>query len=36
MSADTRQLITSQQASLKKSHDIVKKYRDAQKAVNAS
>jgi uncharacterized protein (TIGR02284 family) len=34
MSAETRQLITSQQASLKKSHDIIKKYRDAQKAVN--
>jgi len=34
MSAETRQLITSQQASLKKSHDIIKKYRDAQKAAN--
>ncbi len=36
MGAETRQLITSQQASLKKSHDIIKKYRDAQKAVNVS
>ena len=36
MSAETRQLITSQQASLKKSHDIIKKYRDAQKASNVS
>ena len=35
MSADTRQLITSQQASLKTSHDIIKKYRDMHKAVNA-
>ena len=35
MSADTRQLITEQQSSLKTSHDIIKKYRDAQKAVNA-
>ncbi|MDQ6842920.1 MAG: PA2169 family four-helix-bundle protein [Bacteroidota bacterium] len=34
ISADTRQLITDQQASLKTSHDIIKKYRDAQKAVN--
>ncbi|MEO6584586.1 MAG: PA2169 family four-helix-bundle protein [Ferruginibacter sp.] len=34
MNADTRQLITSQQASLKTSHDIIKKYRDAQKAAN--
>ena len=33
--ADTRQLITDQQSSLKTSHDIIKKYRDAQKAVNA-
>lgn len=33
--ADTRQLITSQQASLKTSHDIIKKYRDMHKAVNA-
>ena len=35
MSAETRQLITEQQSSLKTSHDIIKKYRDAQKAVNA-
>ena len=35
ISADTRQLITSQQASLKTSHDIIKKYRDMHKAVNA-
>jgi len=35
MSADTRQIITDQQSSLKTSHDIIKKYRDAQKAVNA-
>src|SRR6476659_1480574 len=35
MSAETRQVITDQQASLKTSHDIIKKYRDAQKAVNA-
>ena len=33
--ADTRQLITTQQAELKTSHDLVKKYRDAHKAVNA-
>lgn len=33
--ADTRQLITSQQASLKASHDLIKKYRDANKAVTA-
>ncbi len=35
ISAETRQLITDQQSSLKTSHDIIKKYRDAQKAVNA-
>ena len=35
MNADTRQLITSQQSSLKTSHDIIKKYRDMHKAVNA-
>ena len=35
ISADVRQLITDQQSSLKKSHDIIKKYRDAQKVVNA-
>ncbi len=34
MTADTRQLITSQQSSLKTSHDLIKKYRDAQKAVS--
>ena len=34
MSAETRQLITEQQSSLKKSHDIIKKYRDAQRVVN--
>ncbi|MEO6669050.1 MAG: PA2169 family four-helix-bundle protein [Ferruginibacter sp.] len=33
--ADTRQLITSQQESLKTSHDLIKKYRDANKAVTA-
>ena len=33
--ADTRQLITSQQSSLKTSHDLIKKYRDMHKAVNA-
>ncbi len=33
--ADTRQLITTQQASLKTSHDIIKKYRDMHKAANA-
>lgn len=31
---DTRQLITSQQSSLKTSHDLIKKYRDAHKAMN--
>ena len=35
ISADTRQLLTGQQSSLKSSHDIIKKLRDAQKAVNA-
>ncbi len=35
ISAETRQLITDQQSSLKSSHDIIKKFRDAQKAVNA-
>lgn len=33
--ADTRQLITSQQSSLKTSHDIIKKYRDANKALSS-
>ena len=32
--AETRQLITDQHASLKNSHDIIKKYRDAHKAAN--
>ncbi len=31
---ETRQLITTQQSSLKTSHDLVKKYRDAHKAMN--
>lgn len=35
MDADTRQLITFQQSSLKTSHDLIKKYRDMHKAVNA-
>lgn len=35
MDADTRQLITSQQSSLKTSHDLIKKYRDMHKAVDA-
>ncbi len=35
MSAETRNIITDQQSSLKTSHDLIKKYRDAQKAVNA-
>ena len=35
MTADTRQLITDQQADLKNSHDLIKKYRNAQKAVDA-
>jgi uncharacterized protein (TIGR02284 family) len=34
ISADTRQLITDQQSSLKTAHDLIKKYRDAHKAVN--
>ncbi|MEO5985107.1 MAG: PA2169 family four-helix-bundle protein [Ferruginibacter sp.] len=33
--AETRQLITSQQSSLKNSHDIIKNYRDAQKTINS-
>ena len=32
--AETRQLITDQQAALKTGHDLIKKYRDAHKAVN--
>lgn len=35
MDTDTRQLITSQKASLKTDHDLIKKYRDAHKAVNS-
>lgn len=35
MDADTRQLITSQQSTLKASHDIIKKYRDVEKTVNS-
>ncbi len=35
MDADTRQLIADQQAKLKTAHDIIKKYRDLHKAVNA-
>jgi uncharacterized protein (TIGR02284 family) len=34
ISSETRQLITDQQASLKTAHDLIKKYRDAHKAVN--
>lgn len=32
--ANTRNIITDQQAALKTAHDLVKKYRDAHKAVN--
>ena len=35
MSVEVRQLITGQQSKLKTSHDIIKKYRDLHKAVNA-
>ena len=35
MNSDTRQLIAEQQAKLKTSHDIIKKYRDLHKVVNA-
>ncbi len=35
ISADVRQLITDQQASLKVAHNLIKKYRDLHKAVNA-
>lgn len=35
MDAETRQMITSQQASLKTGHDLIKKYRDAHKLVNS-
>ncbi len=34
LTGNARQLIASQQASLKTSHDLIKKYRDAQRAVN--
>lgn len=34
MSADVRQLITEQKAKLKEAHDMIKKYRDAEAAVN--
>jgi uncharacterized protein (TIGR02284 family) len=34
ISADVRQLITNQKSSLKTSHDVIKKYRDVQTAVN--
>lgn len=33
--ANTRQIITDQQASLRTAHDLIKNYRDAHKAVNA-
>lgn len=35
MSADVRQLITGQQATLKIAHNLIKKYRDLHHAVNA-
>ncbi len=35
ITAETRQLITTQQAALKSSHDTVKKYRDMHKAVTS-
>ena len=35
ISAETRKLITDQQSSLERSHDLIKTYRDAQEAVNA-
>lgn len=34
MDADTRQLITTQQSKLKVAHDLIKKYRDANKALS--
>lgn len=34
INADTRQLIANQKASLKTSHDVIKKYRDLHAAVN--
>ena len=35
MNAETRQLIITQQSELKTSHDLIKKYRDVNKAVTA-
>ena len=35
MSAEIRQLITSQQATLRIAHDLIKKYRDLHHAINA-
>lgn len=35
LSVDIRQLITSQKAALKKSHDVIKKYRDMHQPVNS-
>lgn len=35
MGSDVRQLVTEQQASLKVAHNLIKKYRDLHKAVNA-
>lgn len=35
MGSDVRQLITEQQASLKVAHNLIKKYRDLHKSVNA-
>lgn len=35
MDVDTRQLIASQKSSLKTSHDLIKKYRDAHKAMKS-
>ena len=35
LSVDIRQLITTQKAALKKSHDVIKKYRDMHQAVNS-
>lgn len=34
LSVDLRQIITSQKSSLHDSHDLIKKYRDAQQAIN--
>ena len=35
MGVDVRQLITDQQATLKVAHNLIKKYRDLHKSVNA-